>query len=77
MLTRGSLVGTRYEVLEILGKGGMGIVYKALDRVLEEEVAIKVLRRGVTGPGEMSSRFRSEIKLARRVSHPNVCLIHD
>ena len=77
VVTRGALLGGRYEILEILGKGGMGIVYKARDRILDDQVALKVLRRELTADKKMASRFRSEIKLARRVSHPNVCLIHD
>jgi len=55
----------------------MGTVYRARDRILDEEVALKVLRSDLTGPGEMEARFRAEIKLARTVSHPNVCRIHE
>ena len=77
VLTRGAVIGKRYEILEILGRGGMGVVYKGRDRILDEDVALKVLRRDVTATPEAANRFRSEIKLARRVSHPNVCLIHD
>jgi len=76
-LTLGSLIASRYEIVKILGKGGMGMVYQAFDRMLEEDVAIKVLRRDLTGTPEMAQRFRSEIKLARRISHPNVCRIHE
>jgi hypothetical protein len=76
-LTRGSLLGGRYEIVEVLGRGGMGIVYKAWDRVLDEMLAVKVLRRDLTAAPELAKRFRSEIKLARRVSHPNVCRIHE
>jgi serine/threonine-protein kinase len=76
-LTQGVLLASRYEVLRPLGKGGMGRVYKAYDRVLEETVAIKVLRSELTRDPEMARRFRSEIKLARKVSHANVCRIHD
>jgi hypothetical protein len=76
-LTRGSVLGGRYEIVDVLGRGGMGIVYKAYDRMLEESIAIKVLRRDLTAAPELARRFRSEIKLARRVSHPNVCRIHE
>src|SRR5262245_49504063 len=55
----------------------MGTVYRARDRVLDEEVALKVLRSDLGGVGEMETRFRAEIKLARTVSHPNVCRIHE
>jgi serine/threonine protein kinase len=76
-LTQGALIGNRYEILSPLGKGGMGMVYKAHDRMLEETVAIKVLRNELGGTPEMAKRFRHEIKLARRVSHRNVCRIHE
>ncbi len=76
LLTRGSRLAERYEIQSLLGKGGMGVVYKAYDHVLDEIVAIKVLRLDLARNPEIARRFRSEIKLARRVSHPNVCRIH-
>ena len=76
-LTKGSVLGERYEILSPLGKGGMGMVYKAHDRELEETVAIKVLRAEFAKTPEMARRFRHEIKLARKVTHRNVCRIHD
>jgi serine/threonine protein kinase len=76
-VTRGTLIAGRYEVSQVLGRGGMGVVYKAHDRLLDETVALKVLRRDLLGASAVAQRFRSEIKLARRVSHPNVCRIHD
>jgi serine/threonine protein kinase len=76
-LTHGSVIAGRYEVQSPLGKGGMGMVYKAHDRELDETVAIKVLRAEFANTGEMAKRFRHEIKLARKVSHRNVCRIHD
>jgi hypothetical protein len=76
-LTQGSLIASRYEIVSLLGKGGMGMVYRAHDRLLDEAVAIKVLRNEFVGTPEMAQRFRSEIKLARKVSHPNVCRIHE
>ena len=76
-LVPGSLFASRYEILASLGQGGMGVVYKARDRELDEVVALKVLRADVAGTPEMDRRFRSEIKLARRVSHRNVCRLHD
>src|SRR6266849_3077632 len=67
VLTEGCLLASRYKVVSPLGKGGMGMVYKAHDLELDEFVAIKVLRpEAATSPG-MTKRFRSEIKLARRV----------
>jgi serine/threonine-protein kinase len=76
-VTRGTVIGGRYEILSPLGKGGMGAVYKARDRVLDEVVALKLLRADIAGTSEMADRFRSEIRLARRVSHWNVCRIHE
>ena len=60
-----------------LGRGGMGRVYKAFDRVMEEHVALKVLRSEYMRDPAMSRRFVSEIKLARKIGHRNVCRIHE
>jgi eukaryotic-like serine/threonine-protein kinase len=76
-LTEGTIVAGRYELRQLLGKGGMGIVYRAYDRALEEEVALKVLRPDVASMADITRRFISEIKLARRVRHRNVCGIHE
>ena len=76
-LAIGSVLANRYELRAVLGKGGMGLVYRAFDRLLEEEVAIKVLRTDLSANADAVRRFRGEIKLARKVSHPNVCRIHD
>jgi serine/threonine protein kinase len=76
-LRLGSVVAGRYELQSQLGRGGMGVVYKAHDRLLDESVAIKVLRPDVARDPEISRRFQSEIKLARKVSHRNVCRIHE
>jgi len=76
-LTQGAVVADRYEVRRLLGKGGMGVVYECFDRSLDEPVALKVLRAGLAANPELARRFRSEIKLARRVRHRNVCGIHE
>jgi serine/threonine protein kinase len=76
-LTQGAVIASRYEVLSPVGKGGMGMVYKAYDRKLEETVAIKVLRAEFANTDEMAKRFLQEVKQARKVSHRNVCRIHD
>jgi serine/threonine-protein kinase len=77
VVAAGSVVAGRYEVRQTLGRGGMGTVYRAHDRVLDETVALKILRADVAGSPGMAARFRSEIKLARRVSHGNVCRIYE
>ncbi len=76
-LRQGDVIAGRYKIESVLGRGGMGMVYRAQDRMLEEPVAIKVLRAEFANTGEMAKRFRSEIKLARKVSHRNVCRIHE
>jgi hypothetical protein len=76
-LRPGSLLAGRYEILEPLGAGGMGVVFKAHDRLLDETVAVKTLRPAATQRPELASRLRSEIKLAWKVRHRNVCGIHE
>jgi hypothetical protein len=76
-LRPGTVFHGRYEIQSPLGRGGMGMVYRARDRTLDEIVAIKVLRPDFGQDPRMADRFRSEIKLARRVRHRNVCAIHD
>ncbi|MET0552356.1 MAG: protein kinase [Vicinamibacteria bacterium] len=76
-LGRGDVLAGRYEIREFLGRGGMGAVYRAHDRTLAEDVAVKVVRAGLLGTADAQARFLSEIKLARRVSHPGVCRLHE
>jgi eukaryotic-like serine/threonine-protein kinase len=73
----GSVLANRYEIVDYIGKGGMGVVYRAHDRTLDETVAIKILRPQLLDDPSMTQRFLAEIKLARRVTHKNVCRIHD
>jgi serine/threonine-protein kinase len=73
----GVLIAGRYEVLAALGEGGMGAVYRVLDRELREEIALKVLRPELTEADGVLDRFRREVKLARRVTHPNVARTYD
>ena len=75
-LPPGSVVDSRYEIVRLLGQGGMGMVYQTQDRMLGETIAMKVLRTDVSTP-EATRRFRQEILLARKVSHRNVCRIHE
>ncbi|PYP31955.1 MAG: hypothetical protein DMD47_05315 [Gemmatimonadetes bacterium] len=74
----GQVVAGRYEIIDLLGSGGMGVVYRARDRELDEVVALKALRPdGTTADPHAVERFRRELRLARRVSHPNVVRTHD
>jgi serine/threonine-protein kinase len=74
----GSVFSGRYEVLGTIGKGGMGVVYRARDRQLDEVVALKVLRSEVLKDDPtLLDRFKQEIKLARRITHRNVLRTHD
>jgi serine/threonine protein kinase len=76
-VTKGTIVANRYEIRGRLGKGGMGTVYMARDRILEEDVAFKILHEGVGPSDDVRRRFRSEIRLARKVTHRNVCRIYE
>ena len=67
----------RYEILGLVGSGGMGTVYRARDTELDEIVALKLLRREVMDASGMLDRFRQEVKLARRVTHRNVARTYD
>lgn len=73
----GTLLGGRYEVIGLLGAGGMGSVYRAHDRELDENVALKVLSREMLAAPGILERFRQEVKLARRVTHLNVARTFD
>ena len=77
-LIPGERFAERYQVIRVVGRGGMGTVYKAADRELSEDIAIKLLRPDVlSGDPTMAERFKSEIRLARRISHRNVVRTHD
>lgn len=73
----GQVLASRYEIVAPLGRGGMGVVYQAHDNVLDEIVALKVLRNDFDDASGVAQRFRAEIKLARRVAHRNVCRIYE
>jgi len=73
----GALVAGRYRIVALLGKGGMGEVYRADDLTLGQQVALKFLREATAKDEALLERFRNEVRTARRVSHPNVCRVYD
>src|SRR5215831_1953850 len=75
-LSKGTIIGT-YEILDSLGAGGMGEVYRANDSKLGREVAIKVLPDGFAGDAERLARFEREAHLLASLNHPNIAAIYD
>src|SRR5260370_15540208 len=73
----GTLVAERYRIIGILGRGGMGEVYRATDLVLGQQVALKFLPEATASDPDILTRFHSEVRIARQVSHPNVCRVYD
>jgi len=73
----GAIVGGRYRLVALLGKGGMGEVYRADDLTLDQPVALKFLPEGVAHDGARLAQFHNELRIARQVSHKNVCRLYD
>ena len=71
-LSLGSVFAGRYQIIEELGRGGMGKVYRALDLKLQEEVALKIIKPEIASDNKTIDRFGNELKLARRIGHKNV-----
>ena len=76
-LSTGSTFAGRYQIIEELGKGGMGKVYKVFDTKIKEKVALKLIRPEVASDKETIERFCNEIRLARKIGHRNVCRMFD
>jgi eukaryotic-like serine/threonine-protein kinase len=76
-LTPGTSIGGRYEIVRLLGQGGMGAVYQARDKELDRQVAIKVIRADMAANPEILRRFKQELILARQITHKNVIRIFD
>ena len=73
----GATVAGRYRILGLLGRGGMGEVYRAHDVKLDQQVALKFLPEALGRDGAAVARFHNEVRTARQVTHPNVCRVHD
>ncbi len=77
VLRIGDVLGGRYEILQLLGEGGMGAVYKAMDRELDRPVALKLIRPPLAANPSILARFKQELLLAHQVTHRNVIRIYD
>ena len=77
MNLEGMLLGNRYEIIKKIGNGGMATVYKATDKVLKRDVAVKILRDEFTTDEEFIKRFDVEAQSAARLTHPNIVSIYD
>lgn len=73
----GTLLAGRYRIASPLGRGGMGEVYRAEDLKLQQDVALKFLPESLSSDPERLARFHNEVRIAREITHPNVCRVHD
>ena len=73
----GMLLENRYEILEVIGSGGMSVVYKALDSRLNRFVAVKVLRDEIASDAELRARFQAEAQAVAMLAHPNIVAVYD
>ena len=76
-LTTGSTFAGRYKIIEELGKGGMGKVYKVMDQKIDEEMALKFIKPEIAADEKTIERFKNELKFARKIGHQNVCRMYD
>ena len=76
-VSRGEVLANRFEIIRFIGRGGMGDVYEAKDLHLGEHIALKTIRAEFAANERMVAQFKQEILLAKKVTHPNVCRIHD
>jgi len=76
-MERGTTIANRYEIIEELGRGGMGNVYRVVDKKINEEMALKLLHPAVAAEEKTIERFKNELKLARKITHKNVCRMYD
>ena len=76
-LTRGSVFAGRYEIIEELGKGGMGRVYRVEDKKIKKEIALKLIKPEIASDKKTIERFKNELTTARDITHKNVCRMYD
>jgi len=76
-IRHGMVLGGRYTIEKVLGRGGCGVVVRAHDRVLKEAVAIKIVRAELASEQVWAARLAREVKLARQIQHPHVCRVFD
>jgi len=76
-MERGTTIADRYEIIEELGRGGMGNVYRVVDKKINEEMALKLLHPAIAAEKKTIERFKNELKLARKITHKNVCRMYD
>ncbi|MCJ7681551.1 MAG: serine/threonine protein kinase, partial [Candidatus Aminicenantes bacterium] len=76
-LMTGTTFSGRYQIIEELGKGGMGKVYKVFDTEIKEKIALKLLKPEIAADEQTITRFRNELKFARKIGHRNVCKMFD
>lgn len=76
-LTTGSSFAGRYQIIEELGKGGMGRVYKVFDQEVQAKMALKLIKPEISADKQTIDRFRNELKIARDISHKNICRMYD
>lgn len=76
-LSTGSSFAIRFQIIEELGKGGMGRVYKAFDKEIKSKIALKLIRQEIAADQKTVERFRNELKMARDLSHKNICRMYD
>src|SRR5262245_61200406 len=73
----GTVLASRYRIIGLIGRGGMGEVYRATDLTLNQQVALKFLPPEMASDEALLARFHNEVRIARTVSHPNVCRVYD
>jgi serine/threonine-protein kinase len=76
-LTTGSMFAGRYQIIEEIGKGGMGKVYKVLDKEVNAKIALKLIKPEIATDKKVIERFRNELRMARDIAHKNVCRMYD